>query len=79
MKTMTCKQLGGACDEEFHANTFAEMAELGKNHGVEMFQKKDEVHIKVMQEMMKLMNDSAAMKEWMESKQNEFDELPEDT
>ena len=25
MKTMTCKQLGGACEKEFHANTFEEI------------------------------------------------------
>lgn len=30
MKSMICKQLGGACDLEFHANTFEEMAELSK-------------------------------------------------
>ena len=30
MKTMTCKQLGGACDKEFHGNTFEEMAEQSK-------------------------------------------------
>ncbi|MGS0526510.1 hypothetical protein ACU8V7_16330 [Zobellia nedashkovskayae] len=40
MKTMTCKQLGGACDMEFSANTFEEIADLSKNHGMEMFQKK---------------------------------------
>ncbi len=26
MKTMTCKQLGGACDKAFSANTFEELA-----------------------------------------------------
>lgn len=25
---MTCKQLGGACDKEFHSKTFEEMAEM---------------------------------------------------
>jgi hypothetical protein len=35
---MTCKQFGGACDKEFHANTFNEMAELSKQKGTEMFQ-----------------------------------------
>ncbi|MFS4468741.1 hypothetical protein [Maribacter sp. 2210JD10-5] len=40
MKTMTCKQLGGACDQEFRAYTFEEIAELSKNHGMEMFPKK---------------------------------------
>ena len=28
MKTMTCKQLGGACDKEFHANTFEEIGPI---------------------------------------------------
>jgi hypothetical protein len=46
MKTMTCRQLGGACDMEFHANSFEEMAELSKNHGMDMFQKGDEAHLK---------------------------------
>ena len=40
MKTMTCKQLGGACDLEFHANSFEELADMSKKHGMEMFQKK---------------------------------------
>jgi len=78
MKTMTCKQLGGVCDEEFHANSFEEMAEMSKKHGMEMFQKGDEEHIKVMNEMKELMNNPDAMKEWMKSKQKEFDSLPED-
>ena len=76
MKTMTCKQLGGACDKELHAKTFEEMAEMSKKHGMEMYEKGDEEHIKVMKEMKKLMNDPEAMKEWIESKQEEFDALP---
>ena len=40
MKIMNCKQLGGACDKEFHANSFEEIAEMSKQHGMEMFQKK---------------------------------------
>jgi len=78
MKTMTCKQLGGACDEEFHAKTFEEMAEMSKKHGMEMYEKGDEEHIKAMKEMKELMNDPDAMKEWIESKKKEFDALPED-
>ena len=41
MKTMTCKQLGGACDQEFQAETFEEMAALSQQHGKEMFQQQD--------------------------------------
>ena len=78
MKTMTCKQLGGACDKEFHADTFEEMAEMSKKHAYEMYKKGDEKHIKVMKEMMELMNSPNGMKEWMESKQKEFNALPKD-
>ena len=61
MKTMTCKQLGGACDQVFHANTFEEMAELSKNHGMEMFQKGDELHLEAMNQMRELMQSPEAM------------------
>jgi len=75
---MTCKQLGGACDKEFHANTFEEMAEMSKAHGMEMFQKNDEEHIKAMKEMMELMKEPEKMKEWFENKKKEFDALSEE-
>ncbi|MBL7877435.1 MAG: DUF1059 domain-containing protein, partial [Cyclobacteriaceae bacterium] len=45
MKTMTCKQLGGACDQKFIANTFDEIAAQSKKHGMEMFQKGDQPHL----------------------------------
>ncbi len=75
---MTCKQLGGPCDEEFRAETFEEMAEMSQKHGMEMFQKGDADHIKVMEEMKKSMNDPQAMNAWMENKRKEFEALPED-
>jgi len=66
MKTMTCKELGGACDKEFHAETFEEIAEMSKNQGMEMMT--DEEHQKAMQAMMELMKDPNAMQNWFESK-----------
>jgi len=78
MKTMTCKQLGGACDKEFHASNFAEIAELSKKHGMEMFQKGDEEHLKAMGKMKELMKTPEAMTEWFENKRKEFDDLPDD-
>lgn len=78
MKTMTCKQLAGACDKEFHAETFDEMGEMSKNHAMEMAEKDDNAHIEKMEEMKNLMNNPVAMKEWFENKQKEFDALPED-
>ena len=76
MKTMTCKQLGGACDKEFHADTFEEIAELSKTHGMEMFQAGDEEHLKAMNEMQELMQSPEAMKEWFDNKRTEFEALP---
>lgn len=78
MKTMTCRQLAGACDLEFRAETFEEMANLSKQHGMEMHQKGDETHLKAMEEMGNLMSDPQAMQEWMDEKQQEFNALPED-
>ena len=75
MKTMTCKQLGGACDKEFKANTFEEIAEMSKSHGMEMFQKGDEPHLNTMKEMKKLMQSPNEMKEWFDNKRKEFDAL----
>jgi hypothetical protein len=78
MKTMTCSQLGGACDKAFHANSFAEMAELSQQHGKEMFQQKDEAHLNAMQAMGELMKEPEAMQQWFAARQAEFDALPED-
>ena len=78
MKTMTCKQLGGACDLEFHAETFEEMAELSKQHGMEMYQQKEEAHLAAIGEMQKLMQMPNAMQDWFASKKKEFDALSED-
>ena len=74
---MRCKQLGGACDKEFHANTFEEMAQLSKQHGIEMFKQQDEAHLKAMQQMQELMKDPAEMQQWFEARRAEFDALPE--
>lgn len=78
MKTMTCKQLGGACDQKFHANSFDEIAGMSKQHARDMFQKKDAAHLKAMNEMQELMKKPEAMKEWFETKKKEFKALPEE-
>jgi hypothetical protein len=75
---MTCKQLGGACNEEFKAATFEEIAEMSKKHGSAMFQKGDEEHLKAMDEMKELMQDPNAMQEWFENRRKEFESLPDD-
>jgi len=78
MKTMNCRQLGGACDEEFHADTFEQIAELSKAHGMEMLAKQDKEHLEAMNQMQALMERPTAMAEWFETKRKEFEALPED-
>ncbi len=75
---MTCKQLGGACDMKFSANTFDEIAQLSQTHGKEMFQINDNSHIIAMNEMNKLMQNNDAMSQWFDAKKLEFDLLEED-
>ncbi len=76
MKTMTCNQLGGACEKEFHAATFEEITELSKKHGMEMFQKGDTAHLAAMEKMKALMNRPNAMQHWFEEKRAAFEALP---
>ena len=77
MKKMTCKQLGGACDLEFFAESFDEMAKLSKDHGTKMFELGDEDHLKAMTEMMTLMQSPDAMDDWFTGKRKEFESLPD--
>jgi hypothetical protein len=76
MKTMTCRQLGGACDQKFQGDTFEEIAEQSKRHGMEMFQKGDQDHINAMNKMRQLMSSPDAMNQWFEEKRQEFNSLP---
>ena len=77
MKAMTCRQLGGACDVEFRAGTFEEMAALSREHGMEMLGRSDPDHLKAMEDMRSLMADPAAMAAWFEERRLEFEALPD--
>ena len=72
MKKMTCKQLGGACDIEFLGESFDDIANQSKKHGMEMFQKGDAAHIEAMNEMQKLMKDPSDFSKWFESNMVDF-------
>jgi len=65
---MSCNQLGGACEKEFHAETLEEMAEMNKQHGIEMFQKQDGAHLNAMIKMQELMKAPEEMEKWFKSK-----------
>jgi len=78
MKTMTCRQLGGACDIMFQAETFGEMAELSMQHGMEMMEQNDEAHMKAIANMKEIMRDPRTMSQWLEERKAEFDALDDD-
>ena len=75
MKAMTCKQLGGACDKEFQANSFEDMMELVKAHGMEMFQTGDAAHFEAMAKVQAMMQSPDDVQEWLDEKRQEFEAL----
>ena len=74
MRTMTCIQLGGACDLEFTANTFDEIAGMSQQHGKEMFGANEPGHMTALGAMMDLMR-SGQMDSWMAARRAEFEAL----
>ena len=78
MKTMTCKELGGACDQPFKANTFDEIAMMVSKHAREMVQQGDASHIDAMNEMRRSMTSPVAINAWMDDKRKAFNALPDE-
>lgn len=72
---MKCINLGGACDKEFSANSFEEIAELSKAHAMEMMAISDAPHLEAMSKMRELMETPDAMQNWFEAKRKEFNNL----
>ena len=78
MKTMTCKQLGGACDQTFSANTFDEIAMMVSKHAREKVQQGDAAHIEAMNDMRSKMTSQEATNAWMDEKRKTFNNLTDD-
>ena len=76
MKTMTCKQLGGACDEKFRAETFEEIGAMSKEHGMKMIQAEDPAHLEAMNKMREMKPEE--FPQWFAARKAEFDALPEE-
>ena len=76
---MTCKQLGGACNQTFSANTFDEIAMMVSKHAREMVQQGDAAHIEAMNEMRNKMNSPEEVTAWMDEKRKAFNNLPDNS
>ena len=73
MGKFSCRQLGGACDLVFEADTFDEIAIQSKNHGKEMLDAGDEPHVAAMNEMMTIVSEGG-FDEWQKARREEFDQ-----
>lgn len=62
---------------EFQAETFEDMAEQSKKHGMAMYQAGDVEHLEAMNKMQELMKSPGAMAKWFENKRKEFETLPD--
>ena len=77
MKTISCKELGGACSQAFRGSTFEEVASQSQQHGAEMVALADQPHLDAMSEMMPIL-ESGHVEEWMNAKMELFELLPDD-
>lgn len=80
MKTMTCKQLYGPCDEPIHGATAGEIMKNSQAHAMEMVAKGDKLHIDAMEAMkgQHINMTPEDQKQWMDKFNAEFIAQPED-
>ncbi|MBP9816444.1 MAG: DUF1059 domain-containing protein [Candidatus Pacebacteria bacterium] len=70
-KTVTCRELGGTCEEQFSGETFNEIMQKGGAHMMG-----DEAHTSAIMSMEARTGENR--EQWMERMQREFDAKPED-
>ncbi len=75
MKQLTCRELGGACDEVITGDTAEEMAENSKNHGMLMMQQNDVAHLEALEKMQHMSPED--MNAFMADFQKRFEEAEE--
>ncbi len=75
MKTISCMELGGCCEEKFRGETFEEVANQSQLHAQEMMAINDQPHMQAMAEMMAIM-ERGEVDQWMKAKMEMFALLP---
>ena len=78
MKTVTCKQMGGPCDEKIQGETPEEMMQNGGIHVNTMAAQGDEGHIKAKEMMDSAANNPAALQEWQDTFMATYNAAPEE-
>lgn len=70
-KTITCRELGGVCDEKFSGNSFMEVMQKGAVHMMS-----NEAHKESIMGMEQRTGENR--QQWMDRMQKEFDAKPDD-
>ncbi len=78
MKTMTCRQLGGACDLALRGETADEVIQSQDKHLKEIVAGGDEAHREALAEMKKRWKNPIKGMGWYKATKREFAALPED-
>ncbi len=78
MKTMTCKQLGGPCDLQFHGNSADDVIKAQDKHLKEMAASGDQTHVSAAKMMADRWKNPIAGWGWYSNTKKEFAALPED-
>ncbi len=78
MKTMTCTQMGGPCDTQFHGKNGDEVIKSQDAHLKEMVAGGDETHKSALKSMQDRWKNPIAGMEWYLKTKKEFAALPED-
>ncbi len=75
MKKLTCRDLGGACDEEITGNSFEEMGNNCKTHVMEKLNSGDEAHQAAVEKMKNASEEE--QKSMFAEYEKKFNETPE--
>jgi predicted small metal-binding protein len=78
MKTMTCKQLGGPCDEAFQGDTADEVIKAQDKHLKDVVAAGDTVHEDALKAMKGRWKNPVKGYGWYKQAKQDFKELPED-
>lgn len=78
MKTMTCRQLGGACDLPLRGNTADEVIQAQDKHLKEVVANGDEAHQSALKDMKGRWKNPIKGMGWYKNTKRDFAALPED-
>ena len=78
MKTMTCSQLGGACEKELRGETADEVIKKQDAHLNEMVEAGDTAHAPALQEMKSRWKHPLSGMKWYKQVKADFAELGDD-